>query len=166
MGLRNEEAAYGIAGAAKEPSVTHRVVTRILACNRWNDGFGEVVSDGLIGEGVPIIPAKAPGPLTEFASRIFRLGSTGECPRKNKRGIVKAVLRGEPKLILDGQGRKLCVGTNVAIAWDNPKDALGLLDFRITLHRRPGRRSGLCGLCLCRGFLLFCSRLARMTCHL
>src|SRR5258708_39416200 len=129
MGFRNEETAYRIAGAAKEPAVAHRVVARILASSRWNDGFREDVSNGLISERVPIIPAKAGGPLSEFAIRISRLSSTGQCPRKNKRGIVKTVLRGEPKLILDSQKRTLRIGAYREIVWKNPKDALGLLGF-------------------------------------
>src|SRR5258708_30508604 len=105
MGLRKEEPVYRIAGAAKEPAVAHRVVAGILASSRWNDGFREDVSNGLISERVPIIPAKAGGPLTKSGSRISRLGRTGPRPRENERAIVKTVLRGAPQLILDRQTR-------------------------------------------------------------
>src|SRR5260370_2964826 len=156
MGFRNEGTAQRIAGAGKQPAVAERVVARILASNRWNDGFREDVSNGLISERVPIIPAKAGGPLTKSGSRISRLGSTGQRPRENKRGIVKTVLRGKPKLILDSQRRKLRIGADRAIVWNNPKDALRLLAFLIVLRRRARRGRHLRGLRLRSGFLLLC----------
>jgi len=156
IGSRNDETTYRIAGPAEEPSVAQGVVARVLARSGWYDGFRKVVSDRLITERVSIVAAVSRGPLTEFGCRIFRLGAAGQHARNNKRGIIKAVLRGEPKLILERQGRKLRIGADRAIVWDNPKDALGLLTLRIVLWQNGRCRSDVGGLRLCRGFVLLC----------
>src|SRR5258708_1918890 len=100
IGSGNQKTAYRIARALKKPAMSERVVSRILMGHGRDDGFRHIVSDRLIGEGVPIVAAIPRGPLTKLGSRIFCLGGTGERSRDNKRGIIKAVLRGEPKLIL------------------------------------------------------------------
>ncbi len=127
IGFRNQETAYCIAGAAEESSMAERVVPRVLPCSGRYYGFRKVVSDRLISKRVPIVAAISRGSLMEFGCRIFRLGTAGQHARNNKRGIIKAVLRSEPKLLLERQGRKLRVCADRAIVRDYPKDALGLL---------------------------------------
>src|SRR5260370_25798613 len=108
-----------------------RVGPRVLACSARYDGFRKVISDNLISERVPIVAAISCGPLTEFGSRISCLANTGERSRENKRGIIKAVLSGEPKLILKRQATKLRVVPDSAIVLDYPKAALGVLTLPI-----------------------------------
>src|ERR1700732_1812100 len=65
IGSGNQKTADGIAGALDNPAASERVVSRVLMGHGRDDGFGQIVSDRLIGERVPIVAAIPRGPLTE-----------------------------------------------------------------------------------------------------
>ena len=58
IGARDEQAAHRIAGALDKAAVSEGVVSRVFVRQRGNDGFRQVVSNGLVGDGTLIVAAK------------------------------------------------------------------------------------------------------------
>ncbi len=112
-----------------------RVIARIFVRYGRYHSFRQIVSNGLVGHRVPIIPAVAPRSLPELRVRLLGLAYTGEHRRGYKRRIIETVLSCQPKLSSQGQRGQLCIGAHYPVVRKNPQNPLRLLSFGHTSER-------------------------------
>src|SRR5579863_116689 len=126
----DDHAGKSIVRAAEKASVAQRVVAGIFVSYPRNDCFGEVSSRNSVDKRVPVIAPVAGGALAEL--RIILQGKLlpGQNSGPNKRRIVEAVLRREPKLALRCKAWQQRIGAHGSKVGDNAHDAVALPAFR------------------------------------
>lgn len=138
--LSDPQAADGVARAVEEPSAIKGVITRVLMQDGRKDRAREIVFDACVGESMPVVAAVASRSLTEFRVSIGRLLNTRLDSDRDEGGIIESALRGQPKLLLGRQRRKVSIGAYSLKVWHYPKNTLGLLAARIVSGWRGAGR--------------------------
>jgi len=127
--LGDEDAGQSIAGPAEKTVLAERVIARIFMGQRGNDGFREIGSRNLVGEGPPIVPAKTCGSAAQFGVGVGAQAVRGEDAGDDEGGIIEAVMQGKYEFLVRGEPRKLGIWVHGAEVWHNAEDAVRLLEI-------------------------------------
>src|SRR5258708_39575524 len=139
MGQRPEQGGckmkrvHGVPRGFKTPAASECVVSRVFVRHGGDDGFRHIVSNRLVGHGMPIVATIAFAALSKLRIRLIRFADAGKHPSGNERRIIETVLRRQPELFPHGQSRKLRAGAYGSVVGGDPENTLGLPSVVIAL---------------------------------